>query len=101
VTRTQLIDAVHKRFDGITKKDMTAIINMVFSEIKNSLIKDEIVEIRSFGTFKIKARAAKKGRNPQTGEPVDIPARNVPVFKPGSEFKRLVKLGVKTPSHPF
>jgi integration host factor subunit beta len=62
----------------------------VFSSIKDALRNDDKVEIRGFGSFKIREKNSKMGRNPKTGDKVDVPSKKVPYFKPGKEIKELL-----------
>ncbi len=74
-----------------TKKEAQAAVDCVISTISKALKKKDSVTLVGFGTFKSVARAARKGRNPQTGAEIDIPARNVPKFVPGKALKELIK----------
>lgn len=76
---------------GLTKKDATAAVDAVFSSIQASLAKGEKVQLIGFGNFEVRQRAARKGRNPQTGKEIQIPASKVPAFKPGKALKDAVK----------
>ncbi len=73
-----------------TKKEADAAVNAVIDSIKKSLKKGDKVSIAGFGTFSVSKRAARTGRNPQTGEPLKIKAKKVPKFTPGKEFKDVV-----------
>jgi nucleoid DNA-binding protein len=84
-----LVDAVSKVTS--TKKEARASVDAVLSSITKALKKKDDVTLIGFGTFKVKRRAARTGRNPQTGRPLKIPAKNVPVFKAGSALKQAVK----------
>ena len=75
----------------LTKKDATASVNAVFDTIKNYLAEDEKVQLIGFGTFDVRERAARQGRNPQTGEAIEIAASKVPGFKAGKALKEAVK----------
>ncbi|MCB9480205.1 MAG: HU family DNA-binding protein [Desulfobacteraceae bacterium] len=70
-----------------SKKDAQAAVDQVFSAITKALENDESVTLVGFGTFKASERKARKGRNPQTGEDIEIPARKVPKFVPGKNLK--------------
>ncbi len=76
---------------GLTKKDATAAIDAVFSTISASLAKGEPVQLIGFGKFEVRRRAARKGRNPQTGAEIQIPAADVPAFKAGKDLKEAIK----------
>jgi len=72
---------------GITKKQAGEVVNAVISAIKDALAKGEKVSLVGFGTFSVKERAARQGRNPRTGKKIKIPKKKVPIFKPGKELK--------------
>jgi len=72
---------------GIKQVDVKKIVQKTFDVITESLVRNEKVELRNFGVFKIKERKARFGRNPRTGESVPVPPRRVVVFKPGLEMK--------------
>lgn len=72
---------------GISKKTATDAINIVFDNISQALSSGDKVELRGFGSFTIREREARHGRNPRTGEPVKVPAKKVPFFKAGKELK--------------
>ncbi|SJZ36783.1 DNA-binding protein HU-beta [Pilibacter termitis] len=76
---------------GLTKKQSTVAVDTVFATIQESLAKGEKVQLIGFGNFEVRERAARKGRNPQTGEELQIPASKVPAFKPGKALKDAVK----------
>ena len=76
---------------NITKKAAEAALNSFTSSISNSLKGGNSVTLIGFGTFNISARAARTGRNPRTNEPIQIPARKVPTFKPGKALKENVR----------
>ncbi len=72
---------------GLTKKAAAATVDAVFCSISNHLAKKESVQVIGFGTFETRERNARKGRNPRTGEEIDIAATTVPAFKPGKDLK--------------
>lgn len=76
---------------GIKQVDVKTIVQKTFDMIIDSLVRNEKVELRNFGVFKIKERRARLGRNPRTGESVPVPPRKVVVFKPGLEMKQKIK----------
>lgn len=88
--KAELVDNVAK-VTGLTKKDATAAVDAVFSSIQDDLKKGEKVQLIGFGSFEVRDRAARKGRNPQTGDEIEIPASKVPAFKPGKALKDAVK----------
>jgi DNA-binding protein HU-beta len=76
---------------GITKKKAAEAVEAFINAIKEALKKGEKVQLIGFGAFSVKRKAARNGRNPQTGETIKIPAKNVPVFRPGEALRNLVK----------
>jgi DNA-binding protein HU-beta len=89
VNKTELIASVAEKA-GMTKKDAEKAINALFSSVEDALAKDDKVQIIGFGTFEVKSREARKGRNPQTGNEITIPASKTPVFKAGKGLKDVV-----------
>lgn len=89
MTKTELISAVSESVD-LKKKDVESVVNSVFSTIEAALAKGDKVQIMGFGTFLVRKRPARIGRNPQTGEEINIPEATVPVFKPGKSLKDAV-----------
>ncbi|MED4026328.1 HU family DNA-binding protein [Priestia megaterium] len=88
--KTELIDAVATKIE-LTKQDSKKAIDALFETISNTLSKEEKIQLLGFGTFEVRNRAERTGRNPQTGEEMIIPASKVPAFKPGKELKEAVK----------
>jgi len=86
VNKTELIASVAEKA-GMTKKDAEKAINAFFDTVESALANDDKVQIIGFGTFDVKKRAERKGRNPQTGAEIVIPASKTPVFKPGKGLK--------------
>ncbi|BDR58658.1 HU family DNA-binding protein [Xylocopilactobacillus apicola] len=88
--KSDLIDTVAQSTD-LTKKDATRAVDAVFNTIQDILTKGGKVQLIGFGTFEVRERAARAGRNPQTGEEIQIPASKVPAFKAGKALKEAVK----------
>ena len=88
--KPELIDAVATKSD-LTKQDSKKAVDALFETISNTLAKEEKIQLVGFGTFEIRERAERTGRNPQTGEEMTIPASKAPAFKPGKELKEAVK----------
>jgi len=86
VNKTELISQVAEK-SQMTKKDATQAVDAVFEAITEALKNGEKVQLIGFGNFEVRERAARKGRNPQTGKEIDIPASKVPAFKPGKALK--------------
>lgn len=89
--KAQLIETVAEKTTGLTKKDATVAVDAVFDSIQDYLKEGEKVQLIGFGSFEVRERAARKGRNPQTGKEIQIPASKVPAFKPGKALKDAVK----------
>ncbi|MEK6814887.1 MAG: integration host factor subunit beta [Nitrospirota bacterium] len=90
MTKAELIEHVSEKVDGLSKKQTEVVINTIFDSIKRALSEGDKIEIRGFGSFKIRNRRQREGRNPKSGEPVRVPAKRVPFFKAGKEMKELV-----------
>ena len=85
MNKTDLVNAVAAK--GFTKKDADAAVAAVFEAIEGALVKGDKVQLIGFGTFEVRERAAKEGRNPKTGETIKIAATKVPAFKAGKALK--------------
>ena len=91
MTKADLVEQVYEAIGpGVTKKDCAAVVEAFLNAVKQALAKGEHIEIRGFGTFKVRDRKPRLARNPRTGESVQVPARQVPVFKPSRLFKEKV-----------
>jgi nucleoid DNA-binding protein len=89
MTKAELVEKIAEK-TGLTRTDVAVIVDGFLDAIKQAMKEGNNIEIRGFGTFKIKPRKARKARNPRTGEEVPVPDRKVPVFKPSNEFKELI-----------
>ncbi len=94
MTKSGLIDAVAERTPHISKKDTEIVVNTIFESMAQALKVGERIEIRGFGSFQVKVREAREGRNPKTGEPVHISAKRTAFFKVGKELKEMVDSSV-------
>ena len=86
MNKTELVSSVAEKAE-ITKKDAEKVVNAVFGSIEDALAKGDKVQLVGFGTFEVRERAARTGRNPKTGEEIDIPATKVPSFKAGKSLR--------------
>lgn len=86
MTKAELVEEV-ARASELNKRDAEVIVETVFGSIVSALHRGEKVELRGFGSFRTRERGPRRGRNPKTGAPVDVPAKRVPYFKPGKELK--------------
>ena len=76
---------------GVTKKDCAVVVDAFLNAIKDAMAEHKNIEIRGFGTFKVRERKSRLARNPRTGDPVEVPPRAVPVFKPSKELRAIVE----------
>ena len=88
--KAELVEEVAQS-TGLSKKDAEAAFNAVFAGVTDALSRGEKVQLIGFGTFEVRERAARKGRNPQTGAEIEIAATKVPAFKAGKALKDAVK----------
>jgi len=86
MNKTDLIDKIAEK-SGLTKKDSEKALNAIIEGVEEALINSDKVQLIGFGSFEVKHRAARKGRNPQTMEEIDIPESKVPTFKAGKDLK--------------
>lgn len=89
MTKAELVDRVAAK-TGLTKKDVGRAVDAVFEAVTEALSGGERVQIVGFGTFEVRQRAARRGRNPQTGQDIEIAARKIPAFKAGKALKESV-----------
>lgn len=90
MTKADLIELVAKRVK-LTKKASREAVDAFLGGVIDALKRGEKVVVTGFGTFSVRSRAARKGRNPQTGAPIDIPAKKTPGFTAGKTFKRVIR----------
>ena len=90
MTKTDLIEKVSEKVSFLNKKQTDKVVNRIFDNIRTALAKGDKVEIRGFGSFTIRNRDPREGRNPSTGEKVSVPAKKVPFFRAGKELKKMV-----------
>lgn len=90
MNRNQLVSNIADK-SGLTKKDVESVVSGLIEEITDALENGEKVQFVGFGTFETRERASRSGRNPQTGESIQIPATVIPAFRPGNKLKETVK----------
>ncbi|MFZ5945269.1 MAG: HU family DNA-binding protein [Bacillota bacterium] len=90
MNKTELISSVAEKSE-LTKKDAEKAVNALFASVEEALSKGEKVQLVGFGTFEVRERKARTGRNPQTGQEIQIPAAKVPAFKAGKSLKEAVE----------
>ncbi|TKJ40171.1 DNA-binding protein [Candidatus Aerophobetes bacterium Ae_b3b] len=90
MNKAELVEQVANQ-TGLTRKASREAVDAIVSAITDSLVREEKVTLVGFGTFQVMERKARKGRNPQTGQTIQIPAKKVPKFKPGQGLREKVK----------
>ena len=99
MTKADLVEEV-VRVTDVSKKQAETIVNTVFNSIVDALRKDDKIELRGFGSFRVRRRRSRHGRNPKTGDRVDVPEKRIPYFKPGKELKDLINAAEPEPFEP-
>ena len=94
VTKSELIEEVARQAPEISKRDVEIIVNTIFDSMTEALARHDRIEIRGFGSFIAKPRRAREGRNPRTGEKVQVPHKWVPFFTVGKELRKRINRGV-------
>jgi integration host factor subunit beta len=89
MTKADLVEEV-VRVARVSKKHAEIIVNTVFSSIVAALKQEDKIELRGFGSFRVRRRRSRQGRNPKTGDRVEVPEKRIPYFKPGKELKDLI-----------
>ena len=90
MNKSDLVQMVANKMPNLAIKDVELIVNTIFDSMTDSLAKDQRIEIRGFGSFEVRKRSPRLGRNPKTGEKVEVSLRRVPFFKVGKELKEKV-----------
>jgi integration host factor subunit beta len=99
-TKRDLVERVSAKHSALTKVEVGAVVQTFLDEVVQALARGERIELRDFGVFTPRARAARKARNPKTGAVVEVPATRTVAFKLGKEFKaKLAPAGSPPPSH--
>jgi len=86
MTKSELINSIAERLPYLARKDAEIIVNTIFDSMVDALVNGDRIEIRGFGSFKVKHRGNREGRNPKTGATVQIPSKRMPFFKIGKEL---------------
>ncbi|MBM4128559.1 MAG: integration host factor subunit alpha [Nitrospira sp.] len=92
MTKADLVDAIFEKI-GLSKKEAQEIIETLFDTMKQTFIEGESVKLTGFGTFNVRKKTSRKGRNPKTGEDIEITPRRVITFRPSNELKSAVDRG--------
>jgi integration host factor subunit beta len=90
MTKADMIEKISEKVHSLTARETEIIVNSIFDSIKDALSRGDKVEIRGFGSFRLRDRRMRVGRNPKTGAQVNVPAKKVPFFKAGKELKEFV-----------
>jgi integration host factor subunit alpha len=96
ITRVELSDAVYRTKVGLTRTESSALVDLVLKEITNTIARGESVKLSSFGTFAVRNKRQRIGRNPKTGVEVPIFSRRVAVFRPSAIIKREIQNNSKS-----
>ena len=99
MTRSELIAALAADHPHLTTLDIERIVTALFDEMTATLARGDRVELRGFGAFSVKQRGARAGRNPRTGEKVEVVEKSVPFFRAGRELREQINAGGKTAPH--
>ncbi|HDH97488.1 MAG TPA: integration host factor subunit alpha [Proteobacteria bacterium] len=91
MTKADLVNAVYGRLGGLSKRETARLVDAVFDLIKEALKNGEKVKISGFGNFVVRYKKPRRGRNPRTGEPIEISARRVLVFKPSQILRKALR----------
>jgi len=89
MTKADLVDEVVK-VAALSKRHAEIVVNTLFLSIVEALQQDDKIELRGFGSFRVRRRRSRQGRNPKTGDRVDVPSKRIPYFKPGKELKDVI-----------
>ena len=95
MTRSDLVEALAARFEQLTHRDAEFAVKTVLDAMSEALVKGHRIEIRGFGSFSLHFREPRRGRNPKTGDAVELTGKYVPHFKPGKELRERVNLGLQ------
>ena len=96
MTKAHLIEKVAEKATNLSRRDAEKVVNCLFDSIRDALKNGEKTEIRGFGSFRVRVRRTKDGRNPKTGESVAVPEKKMPFFKAGKEIKELLNPEAKS-----
>src|SRR5690349_22108929 len=99
MTKADLVEEVAKVTE-LTRKDSEVIVDILFESVIRALRGGDKLEVRGFGSFRVRQRNARVGRNPKTGDKVEVPAKRVPYFKPSKELKDLINDEVTAAAPP-
>lgn len=95
MTKSELIEKIVSRQDQLQAKDVEMAVKMILEEMTKALVNNNRIEIRGFGSFCLHFRAPRLGRNPKTGDTVELSGKHVPHFKPGKELRERVNASIQ------
>ncbi len=95
MTRSELVERLSRYYPSLTRADISASVSVILDALTTTLANGDRAEIRGFGSFGLNHRPSRIGRNPKTGEAVNVPAKIVPHFKPGLELRERVNLSLE------
>ncbi len=95
MTKSELVEKIAEKCENCSRKDIETVVNTIFDSMRDALIRGERIEIRGVGSFTVRTRNAREGRNPKTGAVVHIAEKRVPYFKVGKELRERVNAGGK------
>lgn len=90
MTKSEIIDILSRKQSHLSSRDVELAVKMLLDKMSDALADGGRIEVRGFGSFSLHHRAARKGRNPKTGDQVELPPKHVPHFKPGKELRERV-----------
>lgn len=99
MTKADLVEEV-VAVSNLSKRDAEIVVNTLFHSIIEALHKDDKIELRGFGSFRVRRRRSRHGRNPKTGDRVEVPSKRIPYFKPGKELKDVINGAEEGASSP-
>ncbi len=92
--RSELAAKLAEKYSHLSPDDLERVVSIILDEIAEALMRGDRVELRGFGAFSVRKRDARRGRNPRTGEAVEVPSKSVPFFKAGKELRARINGGV-------
>jgi len=95
MTKSELVQKLSQQFSDMSQKDVEKAVDLIFSEISTALGKGNRVELRGFGAFSVRYRDRRVGRNPRTGQKVQVEGKNIPFFKAGKALRERLNTGRK------
>ena len=96
MTKSELIERIAEQQPQLSAKDVELAVKTIIEQMSQALASGDRIEIRGFGSFSLHYRAPRKGRNPKTGDTVELEGKSVPHFKPGKEMRERVNASLKT-----